>query len=61
MDPEKDIQQILDNISPEAKAWSDSMYMAALINGAVGLEGEELRGYIRILVQLSYEEGAAAG
>ncbi|WP_420584915.1 hypothetical protein [Ruegeria sp.] len=60
MDPEEDIQKILDSISPEAKAWSDSMYMSALITGAEGLEGEELRGYIRILVQLSYDEAAGA-
>lgn len=60
MDIKDRIERILDEISPQARAWSDNRYMSALITAAAELEGQDLHEYIRILVQLSYDEGAAA-
>lgn len=61
MTPEEKIMRALNGISPTARAWSDSRYMAALIEGATEMEGPELIEYIRLLVQLSYDQGAESG
>ncbi len=58
MSVDDEIRKALDNISPTARAWSDSRFMASLIAGAAELEGPELIEYIRVLVQLSYDQGA---
>ncbi len=61
MAADEEIQKVLDNISPEAVAWSRSHSMSVLIAAAMGMQGQELREFIKLLVQLSYDQGAGGG
>ncbi|WP_372575023.1 hypothetical protein [Ruegeria jejuensis] len=57
MTPEDEIKQVLDSISPKARAWSRSPDVTAFVAGAVELEGEELAEFVRVVAQLTYDEG----
>lgn len=59
MTPEDEIEQALDSISPEAKAWSRGPDVSAFVAGAVELEGEELAEFVRVVAQLAYDEPKA--